>query len=424
MNITKQVVDRPFEKSKQSTILKEIRKTLGMDFYKRDINVLVNETKTANGIVGHDIITSTRCLITNYSVTNRNINGENSKVYNKTVYICEMEFPGIITKELIEYNLTKVLSAAVITPAYAFSNHHIAFENGKFYDYGITMIDLIGSNGGSFGIINFSDNSKNSRPTFKEIVYKDFYNPKYYINDECEFRGDDRENRNGSIRDYVDDNTTILYNPLIKKDIALYINNERKTGIYINDRTVKSSKLVNDLFSELLFIPIEELSFVYDSSCITKKLSPLNIKKISFFTKFVDSFKDECLEEIANSILTRLDVFSYEMKNKSDFYCVFNSNAAITILNIYFYDSGEELKIAVPNEKLYSEYALSSEIILNNIEYDGEIAKLDYIESKNPDTIGMIENASNRIDNVIQMIDEHTMKRQLDYEELRHKLLE
>lgn len=427
MNITKQVIDFPLSRKAGSRTLNKIRKDLGIKFCRREINILIKESKNVNNITGHDLISTTRCLITNFCINDRIIGDKKYKVYSKITYICELEFPGIITKHMIETNLEKVLISGSVYPIYAFSNHQAENEEGVMHNYGMTMIDLSSGDSGSFGVMNFSDNSKSSQLTFKEIIYKDFYNPKYYTNDECECLGDERENRNGLITEYIDDNTTIVYNPLIRKEVSLKKDDIGINGIFINNRTVKTGKLINSLFSELLFIPIEELSFVYNSRYPenTDENEKLNMKRIVFFTRFPDTYRSECLDEIIDIVIKEMKAFVIELGDNNEFYLEFNSDNSRTVIDVYFYKTREDLKIAVPNEKLYSEYALSSEIILNNIEYDGEYAKLDFVDTAAKNSfINGVENNNNKLLDVIDMLDSHTMTKSISYDERRKTLLE
>ena len=80
-----------------------------------------------------------------------------------------------------------------------------------------------------------------------------------------------------------------------------------------------------------------------------------------------------------------------------------------------FFDTHKEIRITKPLYKLYGEFSLNSETLMNDVKSMGDIAKLDYIEqsiesiSRNRDKLSIEES----IHGVINMIDSATKTLQL-----------
>ena len=109
-----------------------------------------------------------------------------------------------------------------------------------------------------------------------------------------------------------------------------------------------------------------------------------------------------------------LIIFKANFKN-IDYYLVLSIDKQFAILDILFFDTHKEIRITKPLYKLYGEFSLSSETLMNDVKSMSDIAKLDYIEqsiesvSRNGDKLALEEN----IHGVIDMIDSATKTLQL-----------
>ena len=173
MNLNSVVIDRlrlneNMLENKSKSNLKE----LGFVDYKRNIQLFIKEIERINGIPDRKV-QEIATLITNYSIVNID---KETKLYNKTVYLCDVEFPKDLKIESIVKNIEQFIEIAYIRPSYAFQTAHI-IKNNNYIDLGLTMCDL--SVSGTCGIINFSD-EKGEFPKFKDHIYNNSFNPKYY----------------------------------------------------------------------------------------------------------------------------------------------------------------------------------------------------------------------------------------------------
>ena len=417
MNITKEVIDRPQEKEKNESTKSEILRNLGILSCKRTIDIFIKEANNINNIVGHNLAIRTQCIITNYSISKL----ENNKVYNKTVYTCDIDFPNYINAETIKTNLIPILKSATITPIYAFSISHLEKPNGEYENFGLTMIDIHDSLSNTFGIVNFS-NYTAENPIFKELIYGNCYNPKYYTNIEAKELHRISESRSGNINDFIDKNTTIYCNPIDKEIIDTYVNDEKQTQLYIDNKTIETPHLLLNLFSKLLFTSLDCLEFIYNSS---DNSSPLMIKRVGYFTKFNSNFENECLDEIYDIINKCMD--EYKNKIKEKFYLMYTLNEHMSYAEVIF-NNGKRINIKVPIEKLYCEYSLDNEMMMNCIEYDKENNKEYYLEYTMKDK----ENGASipglaAINNMTTMIENYAHSKEINLIEMdtqRLKLLE
>ena len=173
MNMREIVIDRirlneNMLETKPSNNLKE----LGFIDYKRTIQLFIKEIERINGIPDRKV-QEIAALITNYSIVDIN---RDSRMFNKTVYFCDVEFPKDLNMEAIVKNIEPFIEIAYIRPTYAFQTGHVVRPNG-YVDLGLSMCDL--SVSGSCGIINFADN-KGEFPKFKDLIYDNSFNPKFY----------------------------------------------------------------------------------------------------------------------------------------------------------------------------------------------------------------------------------------------------
>lgn len=377
-------------------------KELGFIGYKRTITFFMKEIKSINGIVGHDLVTKVNCLLTNYSVSMIN---KTDKLFNKTVYICDVDFPAHLSFDKIKNNINEVIHSAEIKPAYAFSTSHIEYDDGTYMDFGLTMVDLTIFDQSQFAITNFSD-MKGNNPIFKEIIYSNHYNPKYYTKVHAEVNQKLNESRSGNINEFVDNNTTITYNGRGFETVDTFINNIQKTGLYINKRLISSSELITDLFNKLLFISMERLEFVVDT---TNPNLMMNITELKFYTSFNKNVISYYFEEICDGITKIAN--EYKHKFKSDFYMVIRIDEQFVMMDLHIYNTNEEFRITKPLFKLYGEFSLKNEEILNEIESTKEFIKMDYIEqiSCDPDAkTRSLEDTNRMLREAISDVDNYT----------------
>jgi hypothetical protein len=358
----------------------EIYKKLGIKSFQRKICFFIKENKNVYNIEGNNLVTSVGCLVTNISVYEI---GKN-ECYNKTVYLCDVEFPRQYDMNAIKRDISKFIENATIIPLYAFANNHIISfkeKERKFYDIGLTMVDLAVSDNSSYGVLNFS-NSTNA-PMYKEVIYGNEYNPKYYNKLDAEVNSVENETRTGNINEIFDNKTKLICNKCGSDNVDVFINNVKQNTISIDKRTILINEFITNFFSKYVFIQFDEIEFVYNSTLA----SPLNIKKLTTFTKFESEAQDFYIEQLMYDIKTSIETLKTQLKE--DFYMVFYINSQYVILDITLFKYPTEIRINKPLYKLYGEFALDSEEILNNIECSGDMAKSDMIETIHKDIKGL-----------------------------------
>lgn len=425
MNMREIVIDRArlnenmFE-NKQANDLK----SLGFVDYKRTIQLFIKEIERINGIPDRKV-QEIAALITNYSIVN--IDSE-SKMFNKTVYFCDVEFPKDLDMKAIIKNIEQFVEIAYIRPTYAFQTAHIIRPNG-YVDLGLTMCDLAVS--GSCGIINFADN-KGEFPKFKDQIYGNSFNPKYYNKvDNC---FEEHKQRSGNINEFVDSHTNIFCNTFGSTTVENFVNDEVKTGIYINNRTRALNNFINETFQKLLYIGLEKIEIIMKK---TNKNIEFNVNKCGFFAKLDDDIKLHYIEEILITVEKQSEVIN--AKIDENFYMVYTFDTKFAILD-YFYNEGgtkRELRISKPIYHLYNEFSIDTEDIINNVELNGEIAKVDMIESASRESmlnlgspqdiqsmIDMIDNATQLIMEQIESSDNNRARLSMDDKLWERKLLE
>ena len=187
MNITTSVVER--NKNLKDQINREglMREAVGINYYKRIISIYPSVSKNIHNIDGNNVLLSSKCMIINYSIS-QNQKIPNATLFNKTTYICDLNFPGNITPEMLMMpDISKILSNASIEPIYAFNNPHYEKSDNKYVDLGLTMVDL--NSVGDYGLINFSQNNNDEKRDYiRDIVTPEYFNPKLYIPQEKEDR--------------------------------------------------------------------------------------------------------------------------------------------------------------------------------------------------------------------------------------------
>lgn len=389
MNITKSIIER--DAFNKNMIKKELidKEGVGIIDYHRIIVIYPSTSKNLYNIDGNNILTTSKCAIINYSVSIPN-DDQNKKLYSKTTYICDLNFPGNITPEMLMNNdISRLLNGAQVDPLYGFNNVHVEDKNGEFSDHGLTMADLY-SNQYDYGVLNFSGDNKNSSYHFQDILMPQFFNPKLYVPKESEIKNDIQ--KKGMLIDFIDEHTQIVKDVNnYKRNIKCYKNGiERKERI-INNRIIKANELILDIFSDLIFIPIEDFQFV--AKCDSEV--EINIQKLTTFKRFSNQINNYYYEKITDSITKTINEFKNNSK-EDEFYISVLKNEVLFSINIYFKgknSSVDEIRITSPIYKMYSQFALNNESIVESIENDAEYAKLNLLETcyENPDN--MIKNA-------------------------------
>ena len=411
MNITTSVVER--NKNLKDQINREglMREAVGINYYKRIISIYPSVSKNIHNIDGNNVLLSSKCMIINYSIS-QNQKIPNATLFNKTTYICDLNFPGNITPEMLMMpDISKILSNASIEPIYAFNNPHYEKSDNKYVDLGLTMVDL--NSIGDYGVINFSQNNNDERRDYiRDIVTPEYFNPKLYIPQEKEF-GDNNCTKNGVITDFIDNHTSIIKDiHNYKRNIKVYKNGIERTDRVINKRTLKTNELLLDIFSDIIFLPIEDLDMIVD----TVGGINYNIRKFTTFKRFNNEINKYYYSKTVNSILKTIKNFRNIM-NGENFYINIQKNETLFSLNIAFNNkdnSVDEIRITNPIYKLYSQFALNNESIVNNIENDIEYSKACLIEDhyNSENTIRGLINNINAISDNIQSI--ATISHQID----------
>lgn len=396
-----------FERNKFCSDNDDILKNMGFIDYRREITLFLKENKNTNGIMRHNLVTKINGLVTNYSIFHDH--KLNNRLFTKTTYVCEVEFPNNITIDMLKRNIDSFVSVATINPIHAFTNAYLVESNGNIRDYGLSLLDLTLPTA-SFHILNFS-NLDQSDKLNRFIIYDNKYNPRFYNSYDCNALYDFNSHSEKScpLVELYDYHSHIICNTHGNETVDNFINNNPQTGIYINKRTVKVSESLSDIFNKILFVSIDGLEFVYDS-----RYDDINIKKLSFFTRFNKSLEDRLCLDIHNSIIEWKETFKANFKN-IDYYLVLSIDKQFAILDILFFDTHKEIRITKPLYKLYGEFSLNSETLMNDVKSMSDIAKLDYIEqsiesvSRNGNKLALEEN----IHGVIDMIDSATKTLQL-----------
>lgn len=400
MNITTSVVER--NKNLKDQINREglMREAVGINYYKRIISIYPSVSKNIHNIDGNNVLLSSKCMIINYSIS-QNQKIPNVILFNKTTYICDLNFPGNITPEMLMMpDISKILSNASIEPIYAFNNPHYEKSDNKYVDLGLTMVDL--NSIGDYGVINFSQNNNDERRDYiRDIVTPEYFNPKLYVPQEKEF-GDNNCTKNGVITDFIDNHTSIIKDVHnYKRNIKVYKNGIERTDRVINKRTLKTNELLLDIFSDIIFLPIEDLDMIID----TVGGVNYNIRKFTTFKRFNNEINKYYYSKTVNSILKTIKNFRNIM-NGENFYINIQKSETLFSLNIVFNNkdnSVDEIRITNPIYKLYSQFALNNESIVNNIENDIEYSKACLIEDhyNSENTIkGLINNINVISDNI------------------------
>lgn len=380
-------------------------KALGFIDHKRTIQLFIKEIDKINGIPDRKV-QEIAALMTNYSITNIN---NNSKLYNKTVYFCDVEFPRDLDKEAIIKNIENFIEIAYIRPTYAFQTAHIINSDG-YIDLGLTMCDL--SVSGTCGIVNFSDN-EGEFPKYKDYVYTNSYNPRFYNNIDNSFEIEKK--RSGNISEFVDDRTSICCNMFGTTTVENFINDKAKTGIYINNRTRTLNEFINSIFQKLLHIGLEKFEIVIRR---VNNNVEFNIIKCGFYAKLDDGIKQQYISEIYEIGEKEMTVVSTKLDD-SDFYLIYSFNTKFAILDYFYNDevgNKRETRISKPIYHLYNEFSLDTEDIINNIELNGEIVKADMIETMFRNNTSNLDNSQQGIQAMINYIDSitHTIVNQIE----------
>lgn len=411
MNITTSVVERNKNLKDQINRAGLMREAVGINYYKRIISIYPSVSKNIHNIDGNNVLLSSKCMIINYSIS-QNQKILNATLFNKTTYICDLNFPGNITPEMLMMpDISKILSNASIEPIYAFNNPHYEKNDNKYIDLGLTMVDL--NSVGDCGVINFSQNNNDEKRDYiRDIVTPEYFNPKLYIPQEREF-SDNNCTKNGVITDFIDNHTSIIKDVHnYKRNIKVYKNGIERTDRVINKRTLKTNELLLDIFSDIIFLPIEDLDMIID----TVGGINYNIRKFTTFKRFNIEINRHYYSKTVNSILKTIKNFRNIM-NGENFYINIQKSETLFSLNVAFNNkdnSVDEIRITNPIYKLYSQFALNNESIVNNIENDIEYSKACLIEDhyNSENTIrGLINNINAISDNIKNIT---TISQQID----------
>lgn len=389
MNITKSVIERNLFNKSMVNKEEMSKEAIGIIDYHRIIVIYPSTSKNLYNIDGNNILTTSKCAIINYSISVPD-HEPDKKIFSKTTYICDLNFPGNITPEmLMESDMSRLLNGAKVDPLYGFNNIHVEYKDGEYCDHGLTMADLY-SNQYDYGVLNFSGENKDNNYHFQDILMPQFFNPKLYIPKESEIKNNIE--KKGMLMDFIDEHTRIVKDVNdYKKNVKYYKNGiERKERI-INKRIIKTNELLLDIFSDLIFIPIEDFQF------ITKVENDIeiNVQKLTTFKRFNNQINNYYYEKVIESITKTISNFKNDTK-EDNFYISVMKNEVLFSINIYFKNQNsnvDEIRITSPIYKMYSQFALNNESIIESIENDTEYAKLNLLETcyENPDN--MLRNA-------------------------------
>ena len=354
---------------------KDVYNSLGFKSHSREISLFLKESKNLNGIKGHNLVTKINGIITNYSIVDDTTHM--CRILNKTVYVCEIEFPKRITLDMLKRDVNAFISIATINPINAFMNCYVLYHE-EFVDLGLTMVDLTSPEKYKHSVLNLSKADLNN-PLFRDIVYKNGYNPKYYNHYDYNRIGGDNDSYSGLIAEFYDSKTKIVCNTHGDESVDNFINNDSQTGIYINKRTISISNSISDIFSRIMFVCIENLEFVYRSS-----MNDLNIKKLSLFSSFREDLRNFICDEVKKLIDEWVLEFN-KLIDYHDYYLVFSIDHQFAVFDIFFLKENKEIRITKPIYKLYAESRFDNEVASNHIKLEATMKdpnpiKLGYIK--------------------------------------------
>ena len=375
-------------------------KDLGYKDFSRKITIFVKENKNLYNIRGNNVVTNVGCLVTNICKYTKKESDIVKTYFNKTVYLCDLDCPSTIDNSTTN-SVMNCLDKCTAIPLYAFSNNIIETSNNSFTDLGLTLIDLSMKDCSSFGIINCSGNNNNS--LYKEVIYGSKYNPMYYSNIDIE---NNHETRIHTIEELVDNKTRILFNKREHETVINLVNNEVQKGIFIDKYIMGLNEYMSEFFTSYLFLPFDNIEFVYDS----RLDKPLNVITLNTFYKFGNDTNDYLIEELMNKINQKLNFL--KTKLETDFYLITRISDQFILCDLHIFSISREIRLSKPLYRQYCEYAIDSEMIINDIEYNGEIAKLEYID-KSVEQLGFTRN----ITSAINMINDATHQLSMIIEE-------
>ena len=406
MNITSMVIDRP--NSIYST-KRERLKEIGIEKFSREISIFFKEAKNVHGIIGQNLVSTVNCLITNKSISR--LNKENDILFDKTVYMCDIDFPSGLSLEVIKQNIDKFLDSATIAPTFAFSNSHIEKRDGSYVDLGLTIVNLDIHDESSCGLIEFSEKTP-EREKYTDIIHKNDFNPKYY--NFLDSQLDDLEcdkTRTGNIDDFRDMETKIVYNTFGAESVDTFVDGEQIPGIYVGKRVLMLSELIKQVFNKCLFSPIENITFSYDTE--VRKATIHELKSYSTFNRHNAYLKKTTSELLETLISDCCERFANECGEHVKLICGLDKNFLIT--DAYFYSDNRRVRITKPMYKLFGEFAMNSEEFINDVELNSDIVKSDMLDQVMKSR-GLLESAKT-IANTICMIDNYTRQIKFAIEE-------
>ena len=382
-------------------------KSIGYESVRREIILFIKENKNTHGIAGNNIVTNVGCLIVNYSIYNAK--NKRGRVFDKTVYLCDVEFPLALSAEAIRTSIEPFLEMATVNPTYAYSTRHVEIGE-EFINLGLTLVDLSVDTDG-FGVLNFTDATQESVAKFKEFVFENGYNPKHYSIKESRLKGSYADDsRSGLLRDFVDGNTKIIYNRSGEMSLETFDGYNKTEGIYIDKRTITIGEYMTSMFNKFMFLPFDLLEFVYNTTIS----SLLNITKLATFSRFNDLANDSYIESLMTDINTAMRNLRETLGE--DFYIITNINKHFMYVTMTFFRDNKEIRIKKPLSMMYAEFSLDCELFADEVDTTAEMVKTDMIEHSCREAIECLDFTRN-IAGAIELVDQATQK-------IKMKLLE
>lgn len=413
MNITSKVFENPNDVYRTK---KERFEKLGIEKFGREISIFYKETKNLYGISNQNLITKIGCLITNKSISKLETDDiHNEYLFNKTVYMCDVELVRSVSSESLKRNPDKFLDMVKVTPTYAFSNSHIErIDTDEYIDLGVTMVNIDLKNISAFGKIEFSGKVDDK---YQRILDKFIYNPKFYNHIDVQYDDiDNRDSYTGSLDEFKDSETKIIYNTFGSESVDNFVNGVPQKGIYVGKRVISISDFIKDVFNKKLFTPFENLEFIYNSDheITTENFNLTKLKTYSTFSKGAGSkYIEDSIKNLIPKLIDICKKLCHECGEDLRLVCGLDKN--FLIIDVYFYSDDRMVRITKPTYKLYGEFALSSEDFIDSVEINGEIVKSDMLESLHK-TAGLLEFAKTTA-NTICLVDNYTRQLKMILEE-------
>ena len=147
----------------------------------------------------------------------------------------------------------------------------------------------------------------------------------------------------------------------------------------------------------------------------------LGITKLNTFYPFHNLAKDHFVDILYNDIVKTFTNLHKTLGE--DFYMVLYLNPRKVIVDITFFDTAnKQIRIVKPLYKLYGEFALDSEEIINEIESNSEFAKSDMLDMIESNVTGL--QMVSDISSAIQVLDNAAQSLIMSAEDSKMKLTE